>query len=64
MAEIKDLNQEQTIDWVLNYVEGAGIPSTVHYNGIQGNEDVDEWAVPLSLIPTLRREMKAVIKDG
>ena len=41
------------IDWVLNAVKGQVVQSTIHYDG----EDIDEWAIPISLFPHIRKDV-------
>ena len=48
---------ERLIKWAIRHVSGMGGPSTVHYNGFGVIEDVEEWAVPLSLLPQIEKEL-------
>ena len=41
------------VNWVFKHLAGQGINSTVHYDG----EDLEEWAIPLSHLEQVRKEI-------
>jgi len=60
---VNDINKHELIEWVVKYVEGMGVPSTVHYTELMGEpNDIEEWAVPLSILPQVIKDLKNVIE--
>jgi hypothetical protein len=45
--------EKMLVEWIFNYIKGMGTDSTVHYSC----GDVDEWAVPLSLLDHIKKEI-------
>ena len=63
MKTICEATKDEIIDWAIEYVRGFGVPSTVHYNGIIEIENIEEWAVPLSHLEQIKKDLHDTIKD-
>jgi len=55
----KQEHAKKLVLWVIHHIAGQGVPSTIHYEG----EDVEEWAVPISHLPQVEKELMESLKD-
>jgi len=58
-------NEKRLLKWAIKYISGMGVPSTVHYTEISGAQNnVEEWAVPLSILPTVLEELCIALEEA